>query len=48
MQSIKLLTVVAMIFGCTLSLDNQNWKLWKEAYNKHYSDAEEHVRFGYF
>jgi hypothetical protein len=48
MQTIILLTVLAVIFGCTLSLDvvlNQNWKLWKEANNKHYSNAEEHVRF---
>jgi hypothetical protein len=48
MQFNSLLVIFALTFGCTLSLDvifNQDWKLWKEANNKHYSDAEEHVRF---
>ncbi len=48
MQSIPLLAIVAFTFSCTLALDvtlNQHWKLWKETNNKHYSDAEEHVRY---
>lgn len=45
MQSIL---VLALVFSCTLTLNvtlNQQWKLWKEANKKHYSDAEEHVRY---
>ncbi|CAF4428359.1 unnamed protein product, partial [Rotaria magnacalcarata] len=33
---------------CTLALDvtlNQYWKLWKEANNKRYSNAEEDIRY---
>jgi hypothetical protein len=47
MQSISVLAVLALAFSCTLALDvtlNQHWKLWKEANNKRYSDAEENVR----
>jgi len=47
MQSISVLTVLAIAFSCTLALDvklNQHWKLWKSTNNKQYSDAEEHVR----
>ncbi|CAF0851886.1 unnamed protein product [Adineta steineri] len=47
MQSISVLAVLAVAFSCTLALDvtlNQHWKLWKEANNKRYNDAEEHVR----
>jgi hypothetical protein len=47
MQSISVLAVLALALSCTLALDvtlTQHWKLWKEANNKRYSDAEEHVR----
>jgi cathepsin L len=47
MQSVSILAVLALAFSCTLAFDaklNQYWKLWKEAHNKLYSDAEEHVR----
>jgi len=47
MQSISVLAVLALAFSCTLALDvtlNHHWKLWKQANNKLYSDAEEHVR----
>jgi len=47
MQSISVLVVLALAFSCTLALDitlNQHWKLWKNTHNKHYLDAEEHVR----
>ena len=48
MQSISVLAVLALAFSCTLALDvtlNQHWKLWKEANNKRYNDAEEHLRY---
>jgi hypothetical protein len=51
MQSISVLAVLALAFSCTLALDvtlNQHWKLWKEANNKRYLDAEEHVRYEIF
>jgi cathepsin L len=47
MQSISILAVLALAFGCTLALDvtlNQHWKLWKEINHKRFSDAEDHVR----
>ncbi|CAF3428701.1 unnamed protein product [Rotaria socialis] len=47
MQSISVLAVLVLAFSCTLALDvtlNQYWKLWKEANNKHYSNAEEDIR----
>jgi hypothetical protein len=46
MQSTSILAVLVLAFGCTLALDVQHWKLWKEANNKRYSDAEEHIRYG--
>jgi len=47
MQSISVLAVLAIAFSCTLALDvtlSEHWQLWKGAYNKQYSDAQEHVR----
>jgi len=47
MQSFSVLAVLALAISCTLAFDvtlNQQWKLWKDANNKQYSDAEEHVR----
>ncbi|CAF0930193.1 unnamed protein product [Rotaria sordida] len=47
MQSISVLTIVVLTISCTLARDvklNQQWNLWKEAHNKHYSNAEEHLR----
>jgi hypothetical protein len=48
MQSFSVLAVLALAISCTLAFDvtlNQQWKLWKDANNKQYSDAEEHVRY---
>ena len=48
MKSIAIFTVLALTFGCALSLDvllNQHWNSWKQANNKLYSDAQEHIRF---
>ena len=48
MHAISVLAVLALAFSCTLAFDaklNQHWKLWKEANNKRYFDAEEHVRY---
>ncbi|CAF3764118.1 unnamed protein product [Rotaria sp. Silwood1] len=47
MQSIFILTIVVFAFSCTLTRDvtlNQQWNLWKNAYNKRYSNVEEHLR----
>ncbi|CAF3576687.1 unnamed protein product [Rotaria sp. Silwood1] len=47
MQSISVFAILVLASSCTLALDvtlNQHWKLWKEANNKRYSDAEEHFR----
>jgi hypothetical protein len=48
MQSISVLTIVVLAFSCTLARDvtlNQQWNLWKDAHNKRYSNAEEHLRY---
>jgi len=47
MQSISVLAVLAIAFGCTLAFDatlDQHWSLWKSTYNKQYSNAEEGLR----
>jgi cathepsin L len=47
MQSISVLAVLVLAFSCTLARDpalDRSWQLWKDANNKQYSDAEEHVR----
>ncbi|CAF1476295.1 unnamed protein product [Rotaria sp. Silwood1] len=47
MQSISILTIVMLALSCTLARDvtlNEQWNLWKDAYNKRYSNAEEHLR----
>jgi len=47
MQSLSVLAVLAVAFSCTLALDvtlNQHWKLWKESFNKRYSESEEQLR----
>jgi len=47
MQSISVLAVLAIAFGCTLALDvtlDEHWNLWKGTYNKQYSNAEEGLR----
>ena len=49
MQSLSMLAVLVLAFGCTLAIGatlNKPWKLWKEAHNKLYSNAEEHSRYG--
>jgi hypothetical protein len=48
MQSISVLTIVVLAFSCTLTHDmtlDQQWNLWKDEHNKHYSNAEEHIRY---
>ncbi|CAF3771865.1 unnamed protein product [Rotaria socialis] len=47
MQSVSIVAVIALAFGCALAYDvklNQHWKLWKETNNKRYSDIEEFTR----
>ncbi len=47
MQFILLLAVLALTFNCTLAVHSKldvQWRLWKETYNKQYSDVEEHIR----
>ena len=48
MQFFSILGILVLALSCTLAADislNPEWKLWKEANNKHYSDAEEHRRY---
>lgn len=48
MQTISVLALLAVAFSCTFAFDaelNQHWGLWKQTHNKHYSDAEDHVRY---
>jgi len=47
MHSISVLAVLALAFSCTLATDvtlDRHWKLWKDANNKRYVNAEEQVR----
>jgi hypothetical protein len=48
MQFISLLAILALTFNCTLAVHSKldvQWSLWKETYNKRYSDVEEHIRY---
>ena len=47
MQFISLLVIFTFTLIGTLGLHvklDGDWELWKETYNKQYSDVEEHIR----